>query len=108
VWLVDFDPMVDKEIAKTRPAVVVSVDRVGRLPLRIVVPITHWKMSYGPLPWHVFLPPTAGSGLKKDSSADCFQVKSVALKRFKKKIAVLMPQKLDEIAAAIALCTGLV
>ena len=28
------------EIAKRRPAVVISEDAVGRLPLRIVVPIT--------------------------------------------------------------------
>ena len=33
------------EFAKTRPAVVVSADSVGRLPLRIVVPVTDWIPS---------------------------------------------------------------
>jgi len=33
VWLVHFDPTVGAEIRKVRPAVVVSVAGVGRLPL---------------------------------------------------------------------------
>jgi mRNA interferase MazF len=40
IWLVDFDPAMSAEIRKVRPAVVVSLDAIGRLPLRIVVPIT--------------------------------------------------------------------
>ena len=46
IWLVEFDPAVGAEIRKARQAVVMSVDSVGRLPLRIVVPITDWKPSY--------------------------------------------------------------
>jgi mRNA interferase MazF len=33
VWLIDFDPAVGAEIRKLRPAVVLSVDAIGRLPL---------------------------------------------------------------------------
>lgn len=40
IWLVDFDPAVGAEIGKVRPAVVVSLDTVGPLPLRLIVPIT--------------------------------------------------------------------
>lgn len=39
VWLVDFDPAVGAEMQKVRPALVISVDSVGRLPLRMVVPL---------------------------------------------------------------------
>ena len=35
VWLVDFDPAVGAEIRMARPAVVVSVDSVGRLPQKV-------------------------------------------------------------------------
>ncbi|MBM3323278.1 type II toxin-antitoxin system PemK/MazF family toxin [candidate division WOR-3 bacterium] len=36
---------------KTRPAVVVSTDAIGVLPLKVVVPITDWKDRYaGPRP----------------------------------------------------------
>lgn len=106
VWWVDFDPKVGAEIKKRRPAVVVNVAGVGRLPLRIVVPITNWREDYNRKPWLVYLAPTARNGLRKESTADCFQVKSVALARFKSKIGYLTTTQLDEIAAAIAICVG--
>ena len=40
IWDVDFDPPKGAEIGTNRPAVVISEDAVGRLPLQIVVPIT--------------------------------------------------------------------
>jgi mRNA interferase MazF len=33
IWLVDFDPAVGAEVQKVRPAVVISVDTIGSLPL---------------------------------------------------------------------------
>jgi mRNA interferase MazF len=50
IWQVRFDPASGAEIRKVRPAVVVSVDAVGRLPLRIVVPITDWQPRYASFP----------------------------------------------------------
>ena len=46
VWLVGFDPSVGAEMQKLRPAVVMNVAGLGRLPLVIVVPITDWKPHY--------------------------------------------------------------
>jgi len=39
VWLVSLDPTVGAEIKKTRPAVIVNDDALGRLP-KIIVPLT--------------------------------------------------------------------
>src|SRR3954462_11025807 len=75
VWLMDFDPSVGAEIRKIRPAVVISLDTVGRLPLRIVVPLTDWQDAFAKLPWFVHLPTSPANGLTKDSGADAFQVK---------------------------------
>jgi mRNA interferase MazF len=86
VWLIDFDPSVGAEIAKVRPAVVISQNTVGRLPLRMVVPITDWKPSYQGYAWFVFLPPDGSNGLTKDSGADTFQTKSISLRRFVRSI----------------------
>lgn len=46
VWWIQFDPSVGSEQRKTRPAVVMNVPAVGKLPLRIVVPITEWETSH--------------------------------------------------------------
>ena len=98
--------IVGAEIRKVRPAVVISVDTVGRLPLRMVVPITDWKPRYSHYPWLVELPATATNGLTKDSGADAFQTKSVSLSRFVQQLGEITPAQLDEIAEAIALCVG--
>jgi mRNA interferase MazF len=106
VWLVDFDPAVGAEMRKTRPAVVLNVDTVGRLPLRIVVPITDWKPIYANFSWFVPLPVSPRNGLTKDSAADSFQVKSVSEKRFVRCLGVVTSSQVDDIAAAVALCVG--
>lgn len=108
VWRVEFDPQVGAEIGKLRPTVVMSVNSVGRLPLRIVVPITDWKPQYSRFPWMTYLAPTQRNGLTKESAADAFQVKSVGLPRFKTQLGRLTPKEIEEIAAAVVLCVGFV
>lgn len=106
IWWVNFDPAVGSEQRKVRPAIVASVGSVGKLPLRIVVPITDWKPQYARAPWFVELAPTAANGLSKVSGADAFQVKSVSLDRFKTKIGIVTADQMEDVAAAIALCVG--
>ncbi len=106
IWLVNFDPTTGAEIKKTRPAVVLNVDSVGRLPLRIVVPITDWKPHYADLPWFVYLPASTSNGLSKDSGADAFQIKSIAEERFVSQLGIVSSDQLAEIAASVVLCIG--
>ena len=58
IWLVRFGPSEGAEIRKIRPAIVASID-IGRLPLRIVVPVTDWKPGFAKLSWLTFLRATA-------------------------------------------------
>ena len=97
VWNVRFDPAVGAEIQKVRPAVVLSMDSIGRLPLKIVVLITDWKPTFASFAWFVHLPATPGSGLAKDSGADAFQVKSLAEARFLNKLGELKGSQMDDI-----------
>lgn len=106
VWLVDFDPSIGAEIRKIRPAVVISMDTIGRLPLRMVVPVTDWKPPYASMPWFVELPAASTNGLTKDSGADCFQTKSVSETRFVRLLGEVTAAQVDEIALAIGLCVG--
>ena len=106
VWLIGFDPTQGAEIGKTRPAVVVNVPSVGRLPLRIVVPVTGWDLKWATVPWLVHLRATTRSGLAKDSAADCFQVKSISLNRFVSRLGVLGADEVEQVCAGVALCVG--
>jgi mRNA interferase MazF len=106
VWRIRFDPAEGDEIKKTRTPVVINENAVGRLKLKIVVPITEWKPRYSGYPWFVHLRPTTTNGLTKDSGADAFQVKSVSENRFLSRLGELTPEELDDIANAIAICVG--
>ncbi len=104
VWLVNLDPTIGQEVKKTRPAVVVSSNSIGKLPLKIVVPITDWNPPYAGYPWMIYLVPDKQNGLTKKSVADTFQVRSVDQARLVKKLGQLPELVMDEIAAGIAIC----
>lgn len=86
VWWVCFNPTIGAEIKKNRPAIIVNDDSIGILPLRVIVPITDWNERYTNADWMVKINPDVNNNLIKDSTADCFQVKSVSTERFGTKI----------------------
>lgn len=102
VWLVNLDPTVGAEIRKTRPAVVVSSDAVGILPVKLVAPLTDWKDRYAHTSWHVRIDPAASNGLSKASAVDALQLRGVDTQRLVKKLGRLSAATMDEIAAVIA------
>lgn len=106
IWLVNFDPASGAEIQKLRPALVISLDSIGRLPLRMVVPITDWKPAYTSYPWFVYLPSDPTNGLSKDPGADAFQTKSVSTARFARRMGIASEVQVEAIASAVALCVG--
>lgn len=106
VWRVEFDPARGAEIRKTRPAVVVNVGTAGRLPLRVIVPLTEWQPPFARAFWMVRVEPEATNGLTKTSAADTFQVRSFSLERFVEKIGALTPDQMQAIAQALADVAG--
>ena len=67
IWLIDLDPTKGAEIQKKRPAVIVNDDRLGKLPLKVIVPITDWKDRYDIASWMVKIEPDSNNGLSKTS-----------------------------------------
>ena len=102
VWLLNLDPTIGAEIKKTRPAIVVSDDAMGKLPLKVIVPVTDWKDKYSIAPWMIKISPNSSNGLSKDSAADCFQVRSVSEKRFVRKLGKVSDIDLDEIKRGLS------
>ena len=89
IWEIEFFPNVGSEIGKKRPAVVVSSDYMGKLPLKTVVPVTNWSKSFSNYPWMLKIVPNEQNGLSKVSAIDCFQIRNFSTKRFVKKIGVV-------------------
>ena len=102
IWLVNFDPTVGTEIKKTRPAIVVSSDAVGRLPIKLVAPLTDWKDRYAHNLWHVRIDPDSNNGLSKPSAVDALQLRGMDTQRFIRRLGEVPPDTLEEIVLAIA------
>ncbi len=102
IWQINLDPTIGSEIRKTRPAVIVNDQALGKLPLKIIVPLTDWKDHYGIAPWMIKIEPDKENNLTKNSAADCFQIRSVSEIRFVRKIGELPDSKMKEIEIGLA------
>ena len=100
IWLVNFDPTIGTEIQKTRPAVVVNSDAVGRLPIKLVAPITDWKEYFAPNIWHVQIAPDSTSGLTKVSAVDTLQLRGMDRQRFVRKLGAVSAETMEAIVLA--------
>jgi mRNA interferase MazF len=75
---------------------------LGKLPLKIIVPVTDWKDRYEIALWMIKIEPNNKNGLTKESSADCFQVRSLSQDRFVKRLGVLSDSVMDEIRLGLS------
>ena len=91
---------------KTRPALIINTDVLGKLPLKIIVPITDWKDHYVNYPWMVKIDPSSQNGLVKISAADCFQIRSVSTERLATLIGSVEPVVIAQAQEAIAKIIG--
>jgi mRNA interferase MazF len=101
IYLISLDPTIGSEIKKTRPAIIISNNDIGILPLKVIVPVTDWKSHYLNAPWMVKIDPDSDNRLTKESCIDCLQIRSVSEQRFVKDIGFVSEQILLEIEKAV-------
>jgi len=101
IWQIRLDPAVGAEMKKTRPALIINTDALGKLPLKIVVPITERKDQYSNYPWMVKMLPSNQNCLTKVSTADCFQIKSVSVDRLTAQIGSVEPEIITQVQEAV-------
>ena len=100
--MTDLNPTVGAEIYKQRPALIISSDGIGKLPIKLIAPITDWKEYYARNIWHVKIEANTQNGLSKDSAVDTLQLRGVDKQRLMYKIGECSSEIMEEIAAAIA------
>jgi mRNA interferase MazF len=106
IWLINLDPTSGAEMKKTRPAVIVNDNELGKLPLKIIVPITDWKDHYSIAPWMVKIEPNKTNGLIKNSSIDCFQSRSVSEERLIRYLGKIESEELVKVQEGITKIIG--
>ena len=106
VWRINLDPTLGAEIKKTRPAIIVSEDAIGILPLRVIVPVTGWKERYSVAPWLVKIQPDPQNGLDKPSAADTFQIRAVSQDRFVERLGQVSDERLAAVLTGVRTVIG--
>lgn len=102
IWIVNLEPTKGAEIQKTRPVVVVGSDGLGKLPLRLIAPITGWKSEFESNIWHIKIEPNSMNHLNKISAVDVLQLRGIDIQRFVSRMGITSAQKMEEIATAIS------
>jgi len=101
IWLVNLDPTIGAEIRKTRPAVIISSDSVGILPVRLIAPITGWDERYCGNIWHIPITPDETNNLSKPSAIDVLQIRGVDTARLIHRIGKLGHKTMRDITEAL-------
>ena len=108
IYRVSFDPTVDHEIKKTRPALVIQNNIGNRYsPLTIVAAITS-KVSPVPYPVEVVIEPTSTNGLGVRSAIRLDQIRTVDRQRLIKRLGQIDRSIMTKVDEAIRISLGLV
>jgi mRNA interferase MazF len=100
IYLASLDPVVGKEISKTRPVVIVSNDKNNEFSGTVtILPITSKRLRKT-YPFEVFLPKGAGN-LPKNSKVKADQIRTLDKVRIVTFIGRLEEKRMVEIETAI-------
>lgn len=106
VYLAALDPVLGKEISKTRPVVVVSNDKNNAFSGTVtILPISSQGVDKT-YPFEVFLP-TETANLPKDSKVKADQIRTIDKSRIIKHIGSLKPSEIESIENAIRIHLGI-
>jgi len=105
IWSVTLDPVVAREQAGIRPALILSVDKFNHGPsgLVVVLPVTSKNKSQ---PIHVAVIPPEG-GLSMPSFIKCEDIRSVSKERLKRFHGTVSPQTMADVEKRIRILLNL-
>jgi len=102
LYWVDLDPTIGSEIAKTRPAVIISNDIGNQYSARVIVAAVTSGGTGRVFPFEVLVPAGEG-GLDVTSKVLLDQIRSIDKRRLRRLIGALPPPRMGEVDQAIRL-----
>ena len=105
IYLVSLEPVVGKEIGKSRPALIISNDKNNELSDTVtLIPIT--SQTNRIYLFEVYLPKGEG-GLEFNSKIKCNQIRTVDKRRLRKYLGKTSEEKVKEIEKALMIHLGI-
>ena len=102
LYWVNLDPTVGTEIAKTRPALVISNDVGNQHSARVIVAAITSQGTDRVYPFEVLVP-AGEAGLDRDSKVLLDQIRTVDKRRLGRRTGSLSPDRMQEVSQAIRL-----
>ncbi|MCS6842946.1 MAG: type II toxin-antitoxin system PemK/MazF family toxin [Caldilineales bacterium] len=102
IYWVKLDPTIGSEIAKTRPALIISNDIGNQFSDRVIVAPISASSTDKVYPFEVLLSAGEG-GLPRESKVLLDQIRTVDKRRLGEKLGVLSPERMQEVNRAIRL-----
>jgi mRNA-degrading endonuclease toxin of MazEF toxin-antitoxin module len=114
IWRVNFEPTVGSEMSSdkgnrgdTRPALVLSLPKIGERSVRLCAPITDYLPDRdGARFWRVEIGDNEMSGLSKTSCVDVSQTRALDTSRFIRKDGAAHNAEVEASARTLALIVG--
>lgn len=90
----------------SRKVIVMSRDSLLHLPWRLVIPIRPWQEQDSGQFWKVPLEDPSRKGQTGGDVAETLHVTTIRLDRFLERVGVLGAERLQDLAATVALAVG--
>ena len=101
IWNINLGKKHETDGGAKCPVVVINDDTISILPVRIIVPLTKWQDEFDDAIWLIRVDPNNENNLGRTSAVDAFQMRTIPVIRFIKKIGTVSVQELQHIKNAV-------
>lgn len=101
IWDINFANIHERDGGGKCSVIVINDDIISTLPSRVIVPLTDWQNKFDDAIWLIRIEPNNENNLDRTTAVDAFQVHTIPITRFIKKIGTVSVQELQHIKNAV-------
>lgn len=101
IWDINLDEGYETERGAKCSVIIINDDTIGVLPSRVILPLTEWQDKFVDAVWLIRVDPNDENNLDRASAVDAFQMHTIPVTRFIKKIGKVSVQELQHIKNAV-------
>ena len=101
IWDINLGNNLETDGGDVCSVIVINDDIISILPVRVIVPLTKWQDEFDDAIWLIRVDPNNENNLDRTSAVDAFQMHTIPITRFIKKIGTVSVQELHLIKNAI-------
>ena len=83
------------------PVIIINDDTIGIIPSRVIAPLIKWQDKFEDAIWLIRIKPNNENNLGILSAVDVFQLHTIPISRFIKKIGMLSTMELQHVKNAV-------